>query len=228
MSNLKFNSLINLKLTQESGQTSQSPWKYNSIENMDKFDELIYLKVPSIIDEFSDKTIILNELPILLKLSQYESNLNEFNYLYQFPKKVGNHQFSNLMDIENLSGNDIKTIETEIKEELTKIYDLDFNLEKFYDFLLIDEKLAPSVDFCKGLRLFIAKDPFECIISSICSANNSIARWTKSIDKIKSNWGEKVEFESGIFYAFPTANQFLDFFETPIEEADEDGHNYEI
>ena len=228
MSNLKFNSLINLKLTQESGQTSQSPWRHNLVGNMDEFNELIYLKVPLIINELSDETINLNELPILLKLSQDKSNFNEFSYLYEFPKKLGNHQFSQILDEKNLSNNEIKTIENEIKKELTKIYDLDFDLKKFYDFLSADEKLAPSVDFCKGLRLFIAKDQFECIISSICSANNSIARWTKSIDKIKHNWGEKVEFDDGIFYGFPSPNQFLDFYETPIEEAEADGHSYEI
>ena len=228
MSSLKFNSLINLKLTQESGQTSQSPWKHNSVGDTDEFNELIYLKVPSIINELNDESINLNELPILLKLSQDKSNFNEFSYLYEVPKKVGNHQFSNIFEKNNLSGNEIKTIENEINNELIKIYNLDFDLEKFYEFLLADEKLAPSVDFCNGLRLFMAKDPFECIISSICSANNSIARWTKSIDKIKYNWGEKVEFETGIFSGFPRPNQFLDFYETPIEEADADGHSYEI
>ena len=228
MLNLKFNSLINLKLTQGSGQTSQAPWRHNSVGNMDEFNELIYLKVPSIINELNDETINLNNLPILLKLSQDKSNFNEFSYLYEFPKKWENHQFSQILDEKNLSNNEIKTIENEIKKELTKIYNLDFDLEKFYEFLLDDEKLAPSVDFCNGLRLFIAKDPFECIISSICSANNSIARWTKSIDKIKHNWGEKVEFDCGIFYGFPSPNQFLDFYDTPIEEADEEGHSYEI
>ena len=211
MSNLKFNSLINLKLTQESGQTSQSPWRHNSIGDMDEFNELIYLKVPSIINELNDETINLNELPILLKLSQHKSNFNEFSYLYEIPKKVGNHQFSNILEKNNLSKNELKTIEKEITKELTKIYNLDFDLEKFYEFLLDDEKLAPSVDFCNGLRLFIAKDPFECIISSICSANNSIARWTKSIDKIKRNWGEKVEFDSGLFsfYIFIFFDQII-------------------
>lgn len=228
MSNSKFNSLINLNLTQESGQTSQAPWRHNSIGNIDEFSELIYLKVPSIIEELNDETINLNSLPILLKLSQDKSNYNEFAYLYKFPKKIGNNQFSNIMDVENLSKNDIKTIENEIRDELTKIYDLDFDLEKFYKFLLDDEKLAPSVEFCNGLRLFIAKDPFECIISSICSANNSIKRWTQSIDKIKHNWGERIEFDSGAFYGFPRPEQFLDFFETPIEEVDYDGHCYEI
>ena len=83
MTNLKFNSLINLKLTQESGQTSQAPWRYNSVGDMDEFNELIYLKVPSIINELNDETINLNELPILLKLSQDKSNFNEFSYLYE-------------------------------------------------------------------------------------------------------------------------------------------------
>ena len=228
MTNLKFNSLINLKLTQESGQTSQAPWKYNSVGNTDEFSELIYLNIPSIINELSDETINLNKLPILLKLSQHKNDLNGFTWMYQFPKKVENSKISNNFCDENLSGNEIKTIENETKNELNKIYDLDFDLEKFYKFLLDDEKLAPSVDFCNGLRLFIAKDPFECIISSICSANNSIARWTKSIDKIKHNWGQKIEFDSGTFYGFPSPDQFLDFFETPLEEADTDGHSYEI
>ena len=201
MNNLKFDSLINLKLTQESGQTSQSPWKYNSVGNTDEFSELIYLKVPSIIDVLNDQTINLNKLPVLLKLSQDKTNYNQFTYLYKFPKKVEKKDFS--INSDSFSKNEIKIIEDEIKKELSKIYDLDFNLEKFYKFLSDDEKLAPSVDFCNGLRLFIAKDPFECIISSICSANNSILRWTKSIDKIKSN-------------------------ETPIEEADADGHSYEM
>ncbi|MBQ2962359.1 DNA glycosylase [Methanobrevibacter sp.] len=226
MVNLKFNSLINLKLTQESGQTSQAPWRYNSVGDNDQFSELIYLNTPSIINELSDETINLNKLPVLLKLSQDKNDLNSFTCLYQLPKKVEKKEFS--LNIDNFSKHEINIIENEIKNELTKIYNLDFDLEKFYDFLLSDEKLAPSVDFCNGLRLFIAKDPFECIISSICSANNSILRWTKSIDKIKSNWGEKVEFDDGMFYGFPSPKQFLDFYETPIEEADEDGHCYEI
>ena len=228
MSNLQFNSLINLMMTQESGQTSQAPWRHNSVGNMDEFSELIYLNSPSIISIVDDKSINLNKLPVLLKLSQDKNDLNSFFLVYHFPKKVGNHQISTSFNFENISKKEIKIIENEIKNELTKIYDLDFDLEKFYRFLSDDEKLAPSVDFCNGLRLFMAKDPFECIISSICSANNSIARWTKSIDKIKHNWGEKVEFDDGLFYGFPKPSQFLDFFETPIEEADADGHCYDI
>ena len=196
------------------------------MENMDKFEELIYLKIPSIINEVDDTTINLNGLPILLKLSQDKNDLFGFDYTYKLPKKIENSSFS--IDHDGFSKKELEIMENEIKLELAKIYDLDFDLEKFYGFLLDDERLAPSVDFCNGLRLFIAKNPFECIISSICSANNSIARWTGSIDKIKYNWGEKVEFDEGRFYGFPSPDEFLDFFETPIEEADADRHRYEI
>ena len=101
MSNIQLNSLINLKMTQESGQTSQAPWRHNSVGNMDEFSELIYLNSPSIINIFDDKSINLNKLPVLLKVSQDKNDLNSFSYLYQFPKKVGNHQFSTSFNSEN-------------------------------------------------------------------------------------------------------------------------------
>lgn len=226
MSDLKFNSLINLELTQESGQTSQPPWRYNLDENMVSFTDVIYLKNPSIIDRLNDDSLNLNKVPILLKTFQNKNDLNSFEYLYELPKKIDNNEFS--IDLKNFSKKELSELESEIGNEIRKIYNLDFDLEKFYEFLSDDEKLVDSIGFCNGLRLFLAKDPFECVISSICSANNSIARWTKSIDKIKHNWGRKLEFDSGVFNTFPYPDAFMDFFETPIEEADADGHSYEI
>ena len=93
---------------------------------------------------------------------------------------------------------------------LKYIYDLDFDLDKFYKYLKNHVELAEMSNFCNGLRLFLAPDPFECVISSICSANNSILRWTKSISDIKQKWGNR----HGNYYTFPQssvlANAFLD------------------
>lgn len=93
---------------------------------------------------------------------------------------------------------------------LKYIYDLDFDLDGFYKYLSNHAELAEMSDFCDGLRLFLAPDPFECIISSICSANNSIKRWTKSISEIKQKWGN----EHCGYYSFPQSsvlgNVFLD------------------
>jgi N-glycosylase/DNA lyase len=94
--------------------------------------------------------------------------------------------------------------------KLSYIYDLDFNLDKFYKYLGNHAELAEMREFCSGLRLFLAHDPFECVISSICSANNSIMRWTKSICDIKTKWGCGHQG----YHTFPQssvlANAFLD------------------
>ena len=99
-------------------------------------------------------------------------------------------------------------------ENLKKIYDLDFDLLKFYDYLDNQEELSEMSKFCEGLRLFQAKNPFECIISSICSANNSIKRWTKSISDMKMKWG--CNFNN--YYSFPDIKTFNNLYLDDEEE----------
>ncbi len=100
--------------------------------------------------------------------------------------------------------------EEEIKSKLLYMFDLDYDITQVYDFILENEKLKDSYEFNKGLRLYKAQFPFECIISSICSANNSIKRWTKSIQQIKKAYGKKIEINNQINYIFPTELQFID------------------
>ena len=61
---MKFNKLINLELTQSSGQTSQPPWVIN--------EEGEYQSL-----------LILKESPVLIKLSQ--KNFKSFNLNYELP-----------------------------------------------------------------------------------------------------------------------------------------------
>ena len=100
--------------------------------------------------------------------------------------------------------------------KLKHIYDLDFDLDKFYKYLSQWEELSEMSEFCKGLRLFLAKDEFECIISSICSANNSIKRWTKSISDMKERWGNNYFND---FYTFPDKSIIQDLYEDDEEES---------
>ena len=195
MNLMQFNSQINLELTQESGQTSQSPWQV--MENS-------YVDV-----------VEIAKTPILLKVNQ--KDINSLNVEYELP--IPNQDLVN-QDIPNqdIAIDEVALDEIAIQNEITKIFDLDFDLDKFYTFLSDDPKLEPAIDFCKGLRLFLAKDPFECMISSIASANNSIARWTKSIAKIKEKWGLVCEFPSGKFYSFPSPKILMNVYEDPFEE----------
>ena len=104
----------------------------------------------------------------------------------------------------------------EAVSKLNYIYDLNFDLNKFYKYLDNHAELSEMSEFCNGLRLFLAPNPFECVISSICSANNSIKRWTKSISDIKENWGTDC---SG-FKTFPSVETLQNVFLDDEEEFD--------
>ena len=127
----------------------------------------------------------------------------------QPPWKYSNDCYSDVVYINNtaeilyVSQKD-NYIETNSKKAI-EIFDLDFDLDKFYRYL-------SNYDELKDMAKFHAKDPFECIISSITSANNSIKRWTSSITQIKQNWGLKV----GESYTFPSYN--LDISEESLKE----------
>ena len=98
--------------------------------------------------------------------------------------------------------------------KVKNIFDLDFDLDRFYKYLNNHSELYQMSEFCNGLRLFKAKDPFECVISSICSANNSIKRWTKSVSDIKVKWG----FNFNNYYSFPSIRLFSQIYLDDDEE----------
>ncbi|MDR2967766.1 MAG: 3-methyladenine DNA glycosylase [Methanobacteriaceae archaeon] len=187
---MQFKSQIDLKLTQESGQTSQTPWQVK--------------------DNSYCEVVEIANMPILIKTHQ--NDINNLNLEYELP----------------IANQNTSIDEVAIEKEIARIFNLNFDLDKFYSYLSEDSKLEPATDFCKGLRLFLAKDPFECIVSSITSANNSIARWTKSIAKIKEKWGVATEFPSGTFYSFPLPTTLMDVYEDNFEEYEAIGRIMEL
>ncbi len=134
-------------------------------------------------DNFFQELVLIKGSPCLLKISHQPNT--------KYPVIV------------RVSSRDEIPVE-EIKDKVSEIFDLNFDLTSFYEFLKGDPRLAPTINFCSGLRLFKAHDPFECIISSISSANCSIIRWTRSIRDIKQKWGQCYHFSSGTFYTFPS------------------------
>jgi len=98
----------------------------------------------------------------------------------------------------------------EIRKKIFYIFDLDYNITEIYDYLDDNNELKEVYQFNKGLRLYKAQFPYESIISSICSANNSIKRWTKSINDIKRAHGEEITFNGKNYYLFPSEEKFID------------------
>ena len=136
---------------------------------------------------FSD-VVLIDDKPVIFKLKQSDEFL-DFDFKGDVTKK-------------------------EALSALSYIYDLDFNLDKFYKYLSNRGELCEMSRFCNGLRLFLAKDPFECVISSISSANNSIKRWTKSVSDIKHKWGS----DYNGYFTFPEISKMCEIFLDDEEE----------
>jgi 3-methyladenine DNA glycosylase/8-oxoguanine DNA glycosylase len=132
--------------------------------------------------------------------------------------KIGHDDADPESDLEIIAESPEDLTEKSIETSIREIFDLDHDLNQLYNFLAEDPKLAPTINFCQGLRLFKAHDPFECIISSISSANCSILRWTRSITDIKMKWGEEYHFSSGKFHTFPTPEVLSKVPEHDLEE----------
>ncbi|MGB9837436.1 DNA glycosylase [Methanothermobacter sp.] len=162
---------FDLEMTQESGQTSQPPWRRAD----GAFRELL----------------IIDGVPCPVEV-RVEDEVLRVNPYCDVPKKP-------------------------LKKKIEYIFDLKFEIEDLYSFLE-DKGLSDTIQSSGGLRLFLAKDPFECIISSIASANCSIKRWTRAVDDIKRGWGDCHVFRGERFYTFPSPATLAGVEEESLED----------
>ncbi|NLZ48159.1 MAG: DNA-3-methyladenine glycosylase 2 family protein [Clostridiales bacterium] len=94
---------------------------------------------------------------------------------------------------------DLKRNYSEIKEELSK-----------------DPLLKQAVDFGYGIRI-LKQEPFEIVISFIISANNRIPMIKRCIENISRRWGEQIEYNGVIYYAFPSPEKLATVSEEELE-----------
>jgi N-glycosylase/DNA lyase len=67
-----------------------------------------------------------------------------------------------------------------------------------------DSRLATIADSLPGMRI-LRQDPWECLISFICSSNNNIARIGQMLAKLRARFGAPIAALDGqMFYAFPS------------------------
>lgn len=76
---------------------------------------------------------------------------------------------------------------------------IDDDIGKIYSSINRDENISALIHKYRGLHL-IRQDPWECLVSYICSSNNTIRNITNSIRRMSEYFGN--EIERG-FYSFP-------------------------
>ena len=81
---------------------------------------------------------------------------------------------------------------------------LSHDLDSIYDAFREDPVLAPLVEKYPGLRI-LRQDPWECLVSFICSANNNIKRISQNVEDISRTFGRRIAVDSDEDrWAFPT------------------------
>ncbi len=90
------------------------------------------------------------------------------------------------------------------KKFVRDYFRLDDDMEKIYSEINRDGMMDSLIQKFRGLRL-IRQDPWECLVSYICSSNNTIRNITNSIRRMSDCFGK--EIEKG-YYSFPAPEAF--------------------
>jgi N-glycosylase/DNA lyase len=86
------------------------------------------------------------------------------------------------------------------KKFISDYFRLDDDMKKICASISKDQKIASLIRKYRGLRL-IRQNPWECLVSYICSSNNTIRNIRNSIRRMCECFGEKI---GGGYYSFPT------------------------
>ncbi|MDO8627123.1 MAG: DNA glycosylase [Candidatus Diapherotrites archaeon] len=92
------------------------------------------------------------------------------------------------------------------KKDIEHYFSLDEDLAVQLEKISKDEKILPAIKQFHGLRL-IRQEPFECLISFICSIRTKIPQINQSLDLLAENFGEEKQFDGKKFHTFPSAEK---------------------
>ncbi len=93
---------------------------------------------------------------------------------------------------------------------LRHYFALDEDYEKIIRKLKKDRKIARAVEKYKGLRI-CRQDPWECLISYICSSAANIPKITSNVNNLAMSFGRKIQLGEYVSYSFPTKEEIKDF-----------------
>ncbi len=80
---------------------------------------------------------------------------------------------------------------------------LDLDVESVYEAMSVDDRLRASIARYRGMRV-LRQDPWECLVSFICSSASNIPRITKNVNSICEAYGRPIEWNGHRAHAFPS------------------------
>ena len=77
------------------------------------------------------------------------------------------------------------------------------DLDDIYRTINVDDRIDHAIDRFRGLRL-VRQEPWECLVSFICSSNSNIPRISANVADISKNFGRPIALQDKTMFAFPT------------------------
>ncbi|MQF99113.1 MAG: DNA-3-methyladenine glycosylase 2 family protein [SAR202 cluster bacterium] len=115
-----------------------------------------------------------------------------------------------LVRSETLSGLDLETA-------VNDYFRLDDDIEYIYKSICTDKHIRSAIQSYRGLRI-VRQDPWECLVSFICSANSNIPRISSNMTNLAAAYGNKLHLDEHSNYSFPSPHQIFQAGEQQLRE----------
>ena len=122
---------------------------------------------------------------------------------------IGNYRVNVWDVLDNVCASSPSLDDVELKKLVSDYLRLDDDLNDIYSTFESDTFVSAAVDKYKGLHI-LRQDPWECLITFICSANNNIPRIRQLVDKLCHSYGEVHWDIEGSYHSFPTPERIVE------------------
>lgn len=110
---------------------------------------------------------------------------------------------------------DVLIVESDLAmEDVMNYFRLNDDLDDIYEHISKDEVMSKAIARYRGMRL-VRQDPWECLISYICSINNRIPQIERMIQNLSKCFGEEI---CDGFYSFPGTERLANAFPEELKK----------
>ncbi len=102
----------------------------------------------------------------------------------------------------------------EFNNSFVDYFDLNRDYKAISHSFKAEENLLAAIEYGKGMKI-LRQDFWEALISFIISQNNNIGRIKAIVERLCNSYGEELEYNNTVFYAFPEPEKLKD-----VKEAD--------
>ena len=105
----------------------------------------------------------------------------------------------------------------DLETAVNDYFRLDDDIEYIYKSIGTDKHIRTAIQTYRGLRI-VRQDPWECLVSFICSANSNIPRISSNMTNLATAYGTKLHLDGYLGYSFPTSHQIFHAGEQQLRE----------